>query len=145
MVPSLSVIPALADSSRLSVSISSAVRKRPPFPLGLEQACRCRDSCKYGWRRDVSVAPISPAVKYLLQGAAELTLLDLDSRFSSSSLCLADRRLRIRWYCFAFTYSGSSLSPSSGPASSASSILTSSSGILGALLVSAYRYIDGPG
>jgi hypothetical protein len=29
-------------------AISSAVRKRPPGPLGRRMACLCRDSCRYG-------------------------------------------------------------------------------------------------
>ena len=70
---------------------SSAVKNRPPGPRGRRMACLCRLSCRYGFR------PL------------------LVRRRASSNFCLATRRLRIRWNCFALTYSGdSSTAPGAG-------------------------------
>lgn len=60
------------------------VRNLPPGPRGRRMAWLCLDSCKYGFRPfDVR-------------------------RNCSSSFWRATRRFKMRWNCFALTYSGDS-------------------------------------
>lgn len=59
------------------------LRNLPPGPLGRRMACLCLLSWRYGF-------------------------LVLSNLCNSSSFKRAARLLRIRWYCFAFTYNGSS-------------------------------------
>ena len=69
---------------------SSCELNLPPSPLTLARAWRCRDSWRYFF-------------------------LSLGIRPSASSLARACRRFRIRWYCLALTYRGSSSRISAAP------------------------------
>lgn len=74
---------ASSSSSLRSPFFFLALRNRPPHPLGRFIACKCRDSCIYGF-------------------------FDLIALLRASSFALDCLRLSIPWYCFALTKTGSS-------------------------------------
>lgn len=86
------------------------LRKRPPAPLALFSACWWRDSWRYGCRTILSVCGLT---EFVLREKREnmintLTFRSLMGLLSASSFARYCLRLRIAWYCFEFTYIGSS-------------------------------------
>lgn len=78
-------------------------KKRPPEPLALFIAWRCRDSWRYGCHTKDGIRPQFHCWKVQEYYTGWSTFLSLTSLFWASSLARTCRLLRIALYCFAFT------------------------------------------
>lgn len=84
-----------------------AMRNRPPHPLSRFIACKCRDSCIYGWNTSKIRTNIREGTNQT-NHRFYITFFDFMSLFRASSSALDCLRLSIPWYCFALTKTGSS-------------------------------------